>query len=194
MIFTKKVDNLDILRKKVYFYLRKYILSPFLKENEEKDEVSKLIERYIDDKKNELPDEELYEIVEKEYDDLFNKDEVEKENKSKKEKDENIEMTNEENEKKEEKKNVKKKEEENNKNQRHLIKPKFEENKKSIDKFNSDMPFQIIIRKDSTGYYYNRAEVSIFDSKNFPAYNKGLKEYLDIKKFSDPFSESKIPN
>ena len=39
MVFCKKSDTLEDVRKKIYFYLRKYILSPFLKENEEKDEV-----------------------------------------------------------------------------------------------------------------------------------------------------------
>ena len=43
MIFCKGDDNLDDLRKKAYFYVRKYILSPLLKENEGKDEVSKEI-------------------------------------------------------------------------------------------------------------------------------------------------------
>ena len=34
MVFCKKDDTLEEVRKKIYFYLRKYILSPFLKENE----------------------------------------------------------------------------------------------------------------------------------------------------------------
>ena len=51
MVFTKKAENLKDLRKRVYFYLRKYILSPFFKEKEENDEVSKEIEKYMEDKK-----------------------------------------------------------------------------------------------------------------------------------------------
>ena len=54
------------------------------------------------------------------------------------------------------------------------------------------MPFQIYIRKDSSGYYYNRETISLFDSKNFPYFNKKLKDFLDIKAFSTPFDDSNI--
>jgi len=190
MVFTKKAENLKDLRKRVYFYLRKYILSPFLKENEEKDEVSKEIENYIEDKKNELPDEDLYAIVEKEYNEIFKKCDSEDENKNEKdkEKEENVEKASEEKEKKEEEG----KEEQNDKNKKELITPEIKENKNSLDKFISDMPFQIYIRKDSSGYYYNRETISLFDSKNFPYFNKKLKDFLDIKAFSIPFDESNI--
>ena len=190
MVFTKKAENLKDLRKRVYFYLRKYILSPFLKENEEKDEVSKEIEKYMEDKKNELPDEELYAIVEKEYNEIFKKCDSEDENKEEKnkEKEENVEKSSEEKEKKEEEG----KEEQNDKNNKELIKPELKESKNSLDNFISDMPFQIYIRKDSSGYYYNRETISLFDSKNFPYFNKKLKDFLDIKAFSTPFDDSNI--
>ena len=205
MVFAKKAENLNDLRKRVYFYLRKYILSPFLKENETKDEVSKEIEKYMEDKKNELPDEELFAIVEKEYNEIFKKCDSIEENKEEKDnkKEENAEMTIEEKEKKdeekkdeekkEEKKDEEKKEEEQkDKNKKEIIKPELKENKDFLDKFKSDIPFQIYIRKDSSGYYYNRETISLFDSKNFPLYNKKLKDYLDIKKFSTPFDDSNI--
>ena len=190
MVFTKKAENLKDLRKRVYFYLRKYILSPFLKENEEKDEVSKEIEKYMEDKKNELPDEDLYAIVEKEYNEIFKKCDSEDENKNEKdkEKEENVEKSSEEKEKKEEEG----KEEQSDKNKKELIKPELKESKNSLDNFISDMPFQIYIRKDSSGYYYNRETISLFDSKNFPYFNKKLKDFLDIKTFSTPFDESNI--
>ena len=204
MVFAKKAENLNDLRKRVYFYLRKYILSPFLKENETKDEVSKEIEKYMEDKKNELPDEELYSIVEKEYNEIFKKcDSIEEKNEEKdNKKEENEEMTIEEKEKKEEKNDEEKKEQkkdeekkeedQKDKNKKEIIKPELKENKDFLDYFKSDMPFQIYIRKDSSGYYYNRETISLFDSKNFPLYNKKLKDYLDIKKFSTPFDESNI--
>ena len=190
MVFTKKAENLKDLRKRVYFYLRKYILSPFLKENEEKDEVSKEIEKYMEDKKNELPDEDLYAIVEKEYSEIFKKCDSEDENKEEKdkEKEENVEKASEEKEKKEEEG----KEEQNDKNNKELNKPEIKESKNSLDNFISDMPFQIYIRKDSSGYYYNRETISLFDSKNFPYFNKKLKDFLDIKAFSTPFDDSNI--
>ena len=69
----------------IYFYVRKYILSPLLKENEGKDELSKEIEKYMGDQKNELSDEKLYELAEKEYDEIFHKYNIE-EKEDKKEK------------------------------------------------------------------------------------------------------------
>ena len=115
---------------------------------------------------------------------------------------ENAEMTIEEKEKKEEKNDEEKKEQkkdeekkeedQKDKNKKEIIKPELKENKDFLDYFKSDMPFQIYIRKDSSGYYYNRETISLFDSKNFPLYNKKLKDYLDIKKFSTPFDVSNI--
>ena len=55
-----------------------------MKENEEKDEVSKEIEKYMDDDNNELPDEKLIEMVENEYNEIFNKYNNEEEKKRRK--------------------------------------------------------------------------------------------------------------
>ena len=71
IVLCKPDDTLNDIRKQIYFYLRKYILSPFLKENEEKDEVSFEIEKYMEDKNNELPDDKLYKIIEDEYNKVF---------------------------------------------------------------------------------------------------------------------------
>ena len=73
MVLCKKEDTLEDIRKKIYFYLRKYILSPFIKEGEEKDEVTLEIEKYMEDKNNELPYAQLYEMVENEYNKVFTK-------------------------------------------------------------------------------------------------------------------------
>ena len=104
MVFCKKDDTLDDIRKKIYFYLRKYILSPFLKEGEEKDEITLEIEKYMEDKKNELPYEKLYEIVENEYNKVFKKYDYEgkeNENNEEEEKEKNDENKSEDEEKKE---------------------------------------------------------------------------------------------
>ena len=71
IVLCKPDDTLNDIRKQIYFYLRKYILSPFLKENEEKDEVSFEIEKYMEDKNNELPDDKIYKIIEDEYNKVF---------------------------------------------------------------------------------------------------------------------------
>ena len=97
IIFGKENITLEELRKKIYFNLRKYILSPLLKENEEKDDLTKEIEKYCDDEKLELDDEKLFELIDKEYQEVFNsKEEIDKE-------DEEMEKGEKEEEKKEEK-------------------------------------------------------------------------------------------
>ena len=80
IVFGKNDMTLDDLRKKIYFNLRKYILSPFLKENEKKDSLSLEIEKYIKDEKLELNDEKLLELIEKEYQEVFNNNKKENEN------------------------------------------------------------------------------------------------------------------
>ena len=196
LIFCNGEENLYDLKKKVYFFLRKYILSPFLKENEEKDRISIEIEKYIEDKKLELPDEEIYKIVEKEYEDIFikynNDDEESEEKKEKKNdeenKDDNIEM------KSEEEKEKKEKEEQKNKTNNKETNPQeFEEYKKCIENFKSDIPFKIIIRKEGFSSYYNK-EIPFITSENFTSFNKNLKEYLSIKKLSAPFKDMYSPS
>jgi len=71
MIFGKSNMTLGDLKKNIYFNLRKYILSPFLKSYEDKDEISLEIEKYIEDKNYELDDNKLYDLIEKEYQDVF---------------------------------------------------------------------------------------------------------------------------
>ena len=73
MVICQKDQTLNDIKKKIYFYLRKYILSPFLKENEEKDELSLEIEKYMLDKNNELPDDIIYEKIEEEFNKVFKK-------------------------------------------------------------------------------------------------------------------------
>ena len=73
MVICHKDHTLNDIKKKIYFYLRKYILSPFLKDNEEKDELSSEIEKYLLDEKNELPDDKIYEKIEEEYNKVFKK-------------------------------------------------------------------------------------------------------------------------
>ena len=71
MIFGKSNMTVEDLKKNIYFNLRKYILSPFLKSYEDKDEISLEIEKYIEDKNYNLDDNKLYELIEKEYYDVF---------------------------------------------------------------------------------------------------------------------------
>ena len=271
MVFCKRDDTLDVVKKKIYFYLRKYILSPLLKDNEEKDEVTLEIEKYLKDENHELPDEKIYELVENEYNEVFKvydtdnddkdkdekkeekdddddekKDDDDNEKKDEEEKNEekldNEEEKNEENknqenqeeekteeEKKEEEKNEeekngeeekneenkekeekkednkneeaknnenedkeKEKEEKNEKNKEDKSSPKpEEESKKLIEKFKSDIPFQIFIRKEKDDNYY-RGKYTFFSSKYFSTYNKSLKKFLEIDDFSSPLHEIQI--
>ena len=185
IIFCKNDDNFDIIRKKIYFYIRKFILSPLLKENEEKDELSLEIEKYIGDMKNELPDEKLYEMVENEYNEIFNKyntpDEKDEEKEKKEKNDENEEMKNAETEKKDEEKKA------DNKN---TTTPKeLEEYNKCIDRFKTDIPFKIIIQKEQS---YRSDEISLMKSETFPKFNKKLKEYFEMKNFSTPLKDTEF--
>ena len=89
MVICQKDQTLDDVRKKIYFYLRKYILSPFLKDNEEKDILSLELEKYMLDKNHELPDDKIYEMVEEEYNKVFKNYKSEDKNKDKEEEKEN---------------------------------------------------------------------------------------------------------
>ena len=114
IVFGKKDMTLDDLRKKIYFNLRKYILSPLLKENEEKDSLSIEIEKYCNDEKLELDDEKLFELIEKEYQQVFKSiEEDEKDEEGKEDKEDKDKENEEEKEKEDEdKKDDEKKEEE----------------------------------------------------------------------------------
>ena len=238
MVFCKKSDTLEDVRKKIYFYLRKYILSPFLKENEEKDEVTLEIEKYMEDNNNELPYEKLYEKVENEYNKVFKKydsneedkedkedvdnnnkerenksddeEEKEKEDKNKNEEEnekEEEENKNSENEIKDQQQSKLKNEEETNNNkeiQNEILNEKKEketevnkeekklseddELKKYIDKFKSDIPFEIFIRRerDENNFY---GKIPFIDSKHFSNYSIKLKKFLEIKNFNAPLGD-----
>ena len=238
MVFCKKSDTLEDVRKKIYFYLRKYILSPFLKENEEKDEVTLEIEKYMEDNNNELPYEKLYEKVENEYNKVFKKydsneedkedkedvdnnnkerenksddeEEKEKEDKNKKEEEnekEEEENKNSENEIKDQQQSKLKNEEETNNNkeiQNEILNEKKEketevnkeekklseddELKKYIDKFKSDIPFEIFIRRerDENNFY---GKIPFIDSKHFSNYSRKLKKFLEIENFNAPLGD-----
>ena len=71
MIICQKEQTLNDIRKKIYFYLRKFILSPFLENKEKKDRLSLEIEKYLIDKKNELPDDKINKMIEEEYNNIF---------------------------------------------------------------------------------------------------------------------------
>ena len=238
MVFCKKSDTLEDVRKKIYFYLRKYILSPFLKENEEKDEVTLEIEKYMEDNNNELPYEKLYEKVENEYNKVFKKydsneedkedkedvdnnnkerenksddeEEKEKEDKNKNEEEnekEEEENKNSENEIKDQQQSKLKNEEETNNNkeiQNEILNEKKEketevnkeekklseddELKKYIDKFKSDIPFEIFIRRerDENNFY---GKIPFIDSKHFSNYSRKLKKFLEIENFNAPLGD-----
>ena len=238
MVFCKKSDTLEDVRKKIYFYLRKYILSPFLKENEEKDEVTLEIEKYMEDNNNELPYEKLYEKVENEYNKVFKKydsneedkedkedvdnnnkerenksddeEEKEKEDKNKNEEEnekEEEENKNSENEIKGQQQSKLKNEEETNNNkeiQNEILNEKKEketevnkeekklseddELKKYIDKFKSDIPFEIFIRRerDENNFY---GKIPFLDSKHFSNYSRKLKKFLEIENFNAPLGD-----
>ena len=176
MVLLNKEDTFEKLLKNIYFYIRKYILSPFIKENEEKDEISLEIEKYMGDMNNELPDDKLYEIVEKEFNEIFIKNNPDIEIKEEKE-DMNVEE-----EKKEEQKDENKKEENNEIS---------EENKKYFEAFKSDMPFKIIIRTEGNGYYY-RNKITLIDSDNFPKLNPEFRKEFKIEKLSSSLGSIKI--
>ena len=78
MIICQKEQTLNEIRKKIYYYLRKFILSPFLKNDEEKDRLSLEIEKYLIDKKNELPDDKINKMIEEEYNKVLKNNEEQK--------------------------------------------------------------------------------------------------------------------
>ena len=69
---------LDELREKIYFNLRKLILSPFKEYNEDIDEISQKIYEY--NKDSEIRDEPIFNIIEQEYKLLFNEKEIQDKN------------------------------------------------------------------------------------------------------------------
>ena len=70
IMVSEKDCTMDNLRKKIYFNLRKLILSPFKSDNEDADELSKKIFDYTKDVN--IEDGPIFELIEKEYQDIFN--------------------------------------------------------------------------------------------------------------------------
>ena len=61
--------TLEDLKKSIYFNIRKYILSPFLKYDEEIDEISAQINKYISDMS--IQDEYIFDLINEEYRQIF---------------------------------------------------------------------------------------------------------------------------
>ena len=180
IIFGKKDMTLDDLRKKIYFNLRKYILSPLLKEKEEKDSLTIEIEKYIEDEKLELNDENLFELINKEYQKVFKIEEEEKEEKKEEEKKE---------EEKEEKKEEEKENKEEEKESKNTTSDKktekkeiMDEDEKYIKKFREDMPFKIYLKN------YND-DIIVMDGKYFRKLSPEFKDHLDLKSYKDSLKE-----
>ena len=212
MIFVNKKSTVNEVRKKVYIYLRKYILSPFLKENQEKDSLSLEIEKYLVDKNLELDDNKLIELIENEYEEVFKYDTEDNEKEKKDEEDEEKEKDDEDNdhdskkeeeekndeEKGEEKKEEEKKNEEDNskeKNEDEKKKetPKEEEkdkNKKYLDEFIQDLPFTIFFQRERDSY--NNTRFLFIDKDNFFNLPKKFKKKSNLKSFKDILDNAEI--
>ena len=213
MIFGAKNMSIDNLRKKLYFYLRRYILSPFLEENEEKDKLSLEIENYIKDKNLELNEDKLIELIEKEYQEVFQNEKEDEEKEKEKEikmdeEDENNsdnKKENKENEKEDEKnKKEEKKDEEMidiNNSEKKEIKNEKEEKKENnspvksvkeqlLDNFIKDLPFNIYIRKEKN--FYDNQDITFLDKEHFNHLSKEFKELLELKSFKDTLDKTDI--
>ena len=142
MLFVNKEDTLETLRKKIYCYLRKYILSPFLKENEEKDSLSLEIEKYIDDKENELDENKLIELIENEYEEIFKFNEEDFNEEEKKEKKEENKDEEKESEKKDSDEDEDKKDSDDDED-------KNEEKEKEEDRDSGDIDREEALDKNS---------------------------------------------
>ena len=186
VIFCKKNMSVKDLKMKIYLNLRKYILSPLLKEKEEKDEVSLEIEKYIDDKKFELDDNKLIEMIEKEYQEIFssnNKEEEESKENENQEKDEettNTKIKDGGDEKKNENSEEKKEEAKEEKKEETKEEKKETEKEKYISKFKKDMPFKISIIPLNS----NR-KIPFVNNKYFTSLSKELKEKFELNSIND---------
>ena len=179
MIFLNKKSTLDDLREDLYFNIRKYILSPFLKENEKKDSLSLEIEKYLEDKNLELNEDKLKELIEKEYREIFKKDEKEKKDNEKGEKEPKSEVnTAEDVEMKDGNKEEKKGETEEKK--------EGGENKTCLEKFIDDLPFTVKIQKGKSG----RNEASLINKEHFFKLSEKFKEIYDFTSFEDTLDKT----
>jgi hypothetical protein len=72
IMVSEQNSTMDDLRKKIYFNIRKLILSPFKKEGEEIDSLSNEISNYKDN--IEVKDDYLFGLIDKEYKEVFSED------------------------------------------------------------------------------------------------------------------------
>ena len=161
MIFLNKNSTLDDLRKEVYLYIRKYILSPFLKDNEKKDSLSLEIEKYLEDKNLELNEDKLKELIEKEYREVFKLDEEEE--KGEKETDEEM-------------KNKKTNEDEK----------ETDENKKYLEKFIDDLPIDILIQRERNG----SNKTFFINKKHFFKLSEKFQDRYNFTSFKDTLEKT----
>ena len=204
MIFGKKDMNLDILRKKLYLYLRKYILSPFLKENEEKDNISLEIEKLMEDKNLDMDENKIIEMIEEEYEEIFKYDKEDEKEEEEEEKTTEMEEENNENikvnKKEEEKELINKKyiegkeqsgnkEEKMNEEKNVVSGKKAEEN--LLDNFVKDLPFRIYIRKEKS-YFNDNTKIPFIDKENFNKLSKLFKKFFKLKSFKANIEESEL--
>ena len=197
LIFCKKNMTVNDLKKRIYFNLRKYILSPFLKENEAKDGVSLEIEKYMNDKKFELDDNKLIEMIEKEYEEVFknNDKEEEIEDNEKKDKDkmeedeegkENANKDVEKEEKKAENSEKNKEDKNNEKKEEKKENDSGSEKEKCIDNFRKDMPFKVSI----THNHFNE-KIPFVNNKYFTKLSDKLKDNINVKSLNDTLENYK---
>ena len=72
IIMVSENSNLDDIRKKIYFNVRKLILSPLKKENEEIDSLSEELKEYMTNIG--IQDDYIFSLINQEYQDIFNPD------------------------------------------------------------------------------------------------------------------------
>jgi len=197
LIFCKKNMTVNDLKKRIYFNLRKYILSPFLKENEAKDGVSLEIEKYMNDKKFELDDNKLIEMIEKEYEEVFKNNDKEEEIKDNEKKDkdkmeedeEGKENANKDVEKEEKKAENSEKNKEDKNNEKKEEKKKNDsgsEKEKCIDNFRKDMPFKVSIIHN----HFNE-KIPFVNNKYFTKLSDKLKDNINVKSLNDTLENYK---
>ena len=197
LIFCKKNMTVNDLKKRIYFNLRKYILSPFLKENEVKDGVSLEIEKYMNDKKFELDDNKLIEMIEKEYEEVFKNNDKEEEIKDNEKKDkdkmeedeegkENANKDVEKEEKKAENSEKNKEDKNNEKKEEKKENDSGSEKEKCIDNFRKDMPFKVSIIHN----HFNE-KIPFVNNKYFTKLSDKLKDNINVKSLNDTLENYK---
>jgi len=197
LIFCKKNMTVNDLKKRIYFNLRKYILSPFLKENEAKDGVSLEIEKYMNDKKFELDDNKLIEMIEKEYEEVFKNNDKEEEIKDNEKKDkdkmeedeegkENANKDVEKEEKKAENSEKNKEDKNNEKKEEKKENDSGSEKEKCIDNFRKDMPFKVSIIHN----HFNE-KIPFVNNKYFTKLSDKLKDNINVKSLNDTLENYK---